>query len=258
MLAARPRGLCPQVPLGCGEGQWRRQWHWLGSGTPQEPARCLLVQSPLPAPPSLSPVHSAPAPRRLRPAGAHRPAGRNATACCPHAPCLPRSLPRHPAPLLQFLARPLTPPALPVAHPRTFAPQPGLGARLPHLPPRASVPSPLSIPVPTSGLGLPGVHRPGSRASRARTGHLAAAFAVSLWGRRTSERRSRRLHEPGREDARARSALGGRRGRRGRWRLRLQHRARGPFASLSAAAAPLLHRAPTGSYCSSSLLPLSI
>nr|XP_054327030.1 uncharacterized protein LOC129024096 [Pongo pygmaeus] len=51
--------------------------------------------------------------------------------------------------------------------------------------PAGFLPIPLSILAPTNGLALPGVHRRGSRASRAQIGHLAAASAMSLWRRRS-------------------------------------------------------------------------
>lgn len=57
-----------------------------------------------------------------------------------------------------------------------------------------SIPSPLPILEPTNGPALAGVRRPGSRASRAQIGHLAAASAVSLCRRRISRRRAGCLH----------------------------------------------------------------
>lgn len=141
-----------------------------------------------------------------------------------------------------------------------FPTRASLGARLQPLILQGSIPSPFSILVPTNGLGLPGVHRPGSRASRAQIGHLAPAFAGSLWegGSAGAEPGACKSGEEGRIRRRG-VCLGGRPGSRRGWWLCLQHRARWPSASLSAAAeAPLPHRAPTSRYCCSSLLPLSV
>lgn len=65
--------------------------------------------------------------------------------------------------------------------------------------PASRPPTPLSCRIPPVSLlqpgthqwpCLPGVHLPGSRASRAQSGHLAPAFAESLCGRRISGRRA--------------------------------------------------------------------
>lgn len=153
------------------------------------------------------------------------------------------------------------PNATPFSYSPVHFPTPAsLGARLQPLILQESIPSPFSILVPTNGLGLPGVHRPGSRASRAQIGHLAPAFAGSLWegGSASAEPGACKSGEEGRIRRRG-VCLGGRPGSRRGWWLCLQHRARWPSASLSAAAeAPLPHRAPTSRYCSSSLLPLSV
>ncbi|KAK2497882.1 hypothetical protein MC885_016558, partial [Smutsia gigantea] len=58
-----------------------------------------------------------------------------------------------------------------------------------------SLPSPFSILEPTNGLALPGVHRPGSRASRTQIGHLAAASAVILYRKKIRRRRAWCLQE---------------------------------------------------------------
>lgn len=196
------------VPLGCREGQ-QQQWCLLGLGTLQKGAGYLLVQRPQPPPPATeahfkNTLQSAYPPTALTRTHArihsHRPPALNAPVGYSHAPCLPpvaflapRALfsPRSPsrsclAPKATLLS--YCPSHSPLPSSSTSV-SPG-GACPRPLPPAGVHPIPLLHPGAHQWpcLALPGVHRPGSRASSAQIGHLAASFAVSLCPRRIGRR----------------------------------------------------------------------
>lgn len=204
-----PASALSSVLLGCGEGQAAAVVLAGVLRTLQEGAGYLLVKSPLPPPPATG-AHFQSTAKRLSLHGLDPHA---LTVLLPrmpqraaHTPHLPKSA----SPARCALASPCSPSIsclAPNASPFSYCPphsSPGSPGALLH--PgllQESLPSPFSILAPTNGLALPGVHRPGSRASRAQIGHLAAASAVSLYRNRIGRRRAWCLQELGGEDPQA-------------------------------------------------------